>query len=595
MSDRPSLPANWCWTSLGKLISRIEAGHSPKAEGRPALATETGVLKVSAVSWGEFLPEENKALPSNYPVDPELTVRKDDLLISRANTPELVGAVVLVHADYPNLMLSDKTLRLVPSSPELSKSFLLHALRMPWVRALFEDDATGTSESMRNLTQDKIRSAPIALPPVPEQHRIVAKLDALLHRSRRAKETLESIIPLLEAFRQSVLASAFRGELTADWRAKNFHTEPASKQLDRIRAERHHRWEEVEIEKMRLKSLSPKQTTSKRYEPPKMADASTLPELPSGWCWARMEELTEFVTSGSRGWGEYYSESGPIFIRVGNLDRNTIELSMEDINHVCPPPGAEGTRTKAIPGDILISITADVGMIGVVPEGLGDAYVNQHIALCRPMPSVNSRAIGYALADPLGLQKVVKRIQYGATKASLSLIQVRDLPVPVPPVAEQAVLVARIEQALSGVKRVETRLQGILSRHQSLNQSILTSAFRGDLAPQSPNDEPAETFLERIRAEQQLTPKPVRRPKQAQKVAAPPPHPMLKRQDLPPNHLQLIVKRRGGRMTASALLIEAAMPIEDFYVQLRRECGKGKPLRDVNDPPGSRDVFIECA
>jgi type I restriction enzyme S subunit len=108
----PSLPPGWTWTSLDELLLGIEAGESPKAEGRPAGPHEQGVLKVSAVSWGRFNPQENKALPAGYPLDSALTVRAGDLLLSRANTVELVGAVVLVEKDHPNLMLSDKTLRL---------------------------------------------------------------------------------------------------------------------------------------------------------------------------------------------------------------------------------------------------------------------------------------------------------------------------------------------------------------------------------------------------------------------------------------------------------------------------------------------------
>jgi type I restriction enzyme S subunit len=212
---------------LGELLAKIEAGSSPKAEGRPAGPNEKGVLKVSAVSWGDFRPWENKTLPADYPFDINAAVRNGDLLISRANTSQLVGTVVLVDGDHPNLMLSDKTLRLVPASSEISKRFLLYALRTPWVRSVFEEDATGTSDSMRNLSQEKVRSAPIALPPREAQHRIIAKLESLQARSRRTKEALGNIPTLLEHFRQSVLDAAFRGDLTASWRAQHRSAESA--------------------------------------------------------------------------------------------------------------------------------------------------------------------------------------------------------------------------------------------------------------------------------------------------------------------------------------------------------------------------------
>ena len=155
-SKLPELPEGWVWTTLELLLERIEAGHSFRAQGRPAKKGELGVIKVSAMTWGKFLPNENKALlpdtdPGNTP-----KVCKGDLLISRANTVELVGAVVLVEEDYPSLFLSDKSLRLVPITEEVSKEFLLYALRTRQVRDVFEGEPTGVSESMRNISQDKI-------------------------------------------------------------------------------------------------------------------------------------------------------------------------------------------------------------------------------------------------------------------------------------------------------------------------------------------------------------------------------------------------------------------------------------------------------
>src|SRR5262249_29962514 len=147
-----------------------------KALDRPAGQGEFGVIKVSAVTWNTFLPGENKALPSDYAVPEEIKIRKGDLLLSRANTTELIAAVVVVDADYPNLMLSDKILRLVPMRDRVCTRFLLYALRTTTARRHFESHATGTSGSMRNISQDNISTCPIPLPPLPEQKRIAALL-----------------------------------------------------------------------------------------------------------------------------------------------------------------------------------------------------------------------------------------------------------------------------------------------------------------------------------------------------------------------------------------------------------------------------------
>jgi type I restriction enzyme S subunit len=329
----------------------------------------------------------------------------------------------------------------------------------------------------------------LPVPPLPEQRRIVAKLDELRARSRKAREALDEVPALLDKLKQSVLAAAFRGDLTAEWRAAQppGSVEPASVLLDRIRAERRKRWEQA----------NPK----KKYIEPEPVDTDGLPELPEGWCWASVEEVTEFVTSGSRGWGEFYAESGARFLRVGNLKHNTVELDLRDVAFVQPPDGAEGTRTRVLRDDVLVSITADVGMVGHVSGALGEAYINQHVALLRPVTCLHQRCFAYALVDPMGLQRVVREVQYGMTKASLSLVQVRSFPVPLPPSREAAVLTSLLDSALHGIDVQLKRLSHGQSDLNSLDQALLAKAFRGELVPQDPNDEPAEKLLARIKAE----------------------------------------------------------------------------------------------
>ena len=126
------------------------------------------------------------------------------------------------------------------------------------------------------------------MPPLAEQRRIVAKIEALQERSRRAREALSEVGPLLEQFRQSVLAAAFRGDLTADWRAAHPNVEPASELLHRIRAERRRRWEQAELAKYEAKGQKPPKNWQDKYKEPEPVDDSDLPELPEGWVWATL-------------------------------------------------------------------------------------------------------------------------------------------------------------------------------------------------------------------------------------------------------------------------------------------------------------------
>lgn len=189
--------SHWREATIGDALARIESGVSPKAMDRPAGPDEYGVLKVSAVTWDDFRPEENKALFPEFDTSNISVVNAGDLLLSRANTAELLASPVLVPRDYHNLILSDKTLRLVPRRDVADTRFLLYALRQPKARQYFLSHATGTSGSMRNVSQDTIRNCPIPLPPLPEQKRIadiLDKADAIRRKRQEACDVTEEIV-----------------------------------------------------------------------------------------------------------------------------------------------------------------------------------------------------------------------------------------------------------------------------------------------------------------------------------------------------------------------------------------------------------------
>jgi type I restriction enzyme S subunit len=184
-------PDGWQIATLGDAIERIDTGVSPRTLDRPVSQGEMGVLKVSAVTWGTFRPEENKALPPDLDVTGIPTVGKGDLLLSRANTAELLASPVIVDKDYPNLILSDKTLRLVPNRLVSDPRFLFYGLHQPEARRFFFSNATGTSGSMRNVSQATIRRCPIPLPPLSEQKRIADILDKADAIRRKRQEAIE--------------------------------------------------------------------------------------------------------------------------------------------------------------------------------------------------------------------------------------------------------------------------------------------------------------------------------------------------------------------------------------------------------------------
>ncbi len=173
------LPRGWNWTNWRSLVSGIESGWSPQCEETPRSGDAWGVLKVSAVSWDRFLPDENKALPSQLQPRAEAEVRQGDFLMSRANTEALVGRSVIVVEPVSHLLMSDKLLRCyfnAAADPEYVNYFN----RTHWARAHYATYASGTSSSMKNISREVIGSVPVPLPPLAEQGRIVARVTELL-------------------------------------------------------------------------------------------------------------------------------------------------------------------------------------------------------------------------------------------------------------------------------------------------------------------------------------------------------------------------------------------------------------------------------
>ncbi len=158
---------------------------------------------------------------------------------------------------------------------------------------------SGSTNQVEPHRAGEVLATKVPVAPLAEQHRIVTKLDALQSKSRRAKDALDAIPPLLDRFRQSVLAAAFRGDLTADWRAKHPDVEPASELLKRIRVERRRRWEEVELAKMQAKGkASGDELWKAKYTEP--VDAAGTSGIPASWGTAELGEVVTRLTNRLR-------------------------------------------------------------------------------------------------------------------------------------------------------------------------------------------------------------------------------------------------------------------------------------------------------
>ena len=172
------LPVGWEWVRFGAVVNGSEAGWSPTCIGSPRRPGHWGVLKVSAVSWGEFDATANKELPSDLIPKPEYEVKDGDFLLSRANTAELVARSVVVTVAESRLMLSDKIIRLDVSS-QMNRVFLNLVNNSSHAREHYAVNASGTSSSMKNVSREVVLALPVPLPPLAEQSRIVTRVTAL--------------------------------------------------------------------------------------------------------------------------------------------------------------------------------------------------------------------------------------------------------------------------------------------------------------------------------------------------------------------------------------------------------------------------------
>jgi type I restriction enzyme S subunit len=326
--------------------------------------------------------------------------------------------------------------------------------------------SVSSATTLAIVNKGKFQQASFPLASIEDQKRIVAEIEKQFSRLDEAVANLKRVKAKLKRYKAAVLKAAVEGRLTEEWRKDHPEVEPASELLKRIHVERKKSWAAG--------------NPGKEYKESDEPETSNLPALPDTWVWSRTDQLFHYVTSGSRGWASYYSESGPAFLRMGNLDHDTVNLDLSDIQRVQPPRGSEGMRTRVLPGDILISITADVGMVGIAPTDFEEAYINQHVALARPVIAVNHVYLAWYLAGKNG-QDQLQKLQRGATKVGLGLDDIKSVDVPLPPIKEQQAIVAEFERRLSIVNELQTQVEINIKRAENLRQAILKSAFTGNI------------------------------------------------------------------------------------------------------------------
>lgn len=482
-----NIPTGWKLQSIENLASPRGIAYGVL---KPGPETESGVimLRVKDVA-GDVV-----NVASAYRIAPTLDeefrrtrLAGGELLVSIQGT---VGRVAIVPDHLAGSNVS-RTLAVIRLREPSVGEWLRAALRSPQGQELMRRSTGGTTRDSLNLGD--LRQLELPIPPLDEQRRIVAKLEALQARSRRAREALDTVPPLLEKLRQSILAAAFRGDLTKDWRAKNEDVEPATTLLERIRLERRKKWEESELAKMKAKGKLPTDDKWKaKYKEPAPIDTAALPELPEGWCWAAARDVVApdtVITYGIVLPGPPLDEGVP-YIRGQDIEDGRILVSQ--LWRTTPAIAAAHSRSELAAGDVLLCIIRHL-KVAIVPAGLEGANVTQGTVRLRPSFAIRAAYLARFLEGP-SAQGWMKARYFGNAMPRINVEDAREIPIPVAPLAEQLEISAAIQKELDAVERTVRMAATWSAQHAALERAVLAKAFRGELAPQDLNDPPVDTM-----------------------------------------------------------------------------------------------------
>jgi type I restriction enzyme S subunit len=442
-------------------------------------------------------------------------VLENDVLIARM--PDPLGRACQVPS------LQQKAITVVdiaivrPGINSVDPRWLMHAINSPVMRETIAIQSTGTTR--RRIARGKLADLQFPLPPCNEQKRIAAKLDTTLAAVDACRQRLDGVAAILKRFRQAVLAAATSGELTREWREK---------------------------------------TGARAWTVEKATDACAK------------------VQSGGTPKEGFIDEPGVPFLKVYNLVNQEVNFRYKP--QFVRPQVHLGplAKSRVMPGDVLMNIVGPpLGKVAIAPDDFGEWNINQAITLFRPSDKIRSRWIYCLLCEGTAIREIELRTKGSAGQVNISLTQCRDFDFPVPSIKEQDEIIERVEFFFSLAHELEAKLTAARKVVDRLTPALLAKAFRGELVPQDPGDEPASVLLERIRAARQAEAgagKPSRRGRR--KAAAHPDQLLLDAAPIRPDLLRGLL-RECGALSELALLAASELDPGKFRQQLAQDIAHG--------------------
>ena len=486
------LPNGWALATISELIGRsgifVDGDWVESKDQDPS--GDVRLIQLADVGDGVYLDKSSRFLTANKSRELKCTyLVRGDVLIARM--PDPLGRACIYPGD-PKTSITAVDVCIVRTGVNgPDHHWLVWFVNSPEFRdnvALLQSGSTRKRISRKNLA-----TIALPLPPLPEQHRIVAEIEKQFTRLDASTAALNRVQANLKRYRASLLKAACEGKLVPTEaelaQSEGRYYEPADRLLERILSERRARWDSQE--KRRGK-----------YKEPVAPDTSDLPELPEGWVWAMVDAL--LIEPLSNGRSVKTASGGFPVLRLTALRQGQIDQS-EFKNGAWAAQEAERFLIRegdffASRGNGSIKLVGIGGLVGPVqtpvayPDTLIRFRLHPEVAITFFAHLWNSSMIREQLES---MARTTAGI-YKVNQQDLSLCRI-----PLPPLAEQRRIVAEVERRLSVVQQAEAAVKANLARAERLRQSILKQAFSGKLVPQDPNDEPASVLLERIRAERE--------------------------------------------------------------------------------------------
>jgi type I restriction enzyme S subunit len=391
-----------------------------------------------------------------YDESPEIQLKPNDILLTKDGTIGKVGMVDLLSGPTT---VNSSILVVRPNDELFLDRYLFHYLRGPKFQEIARERITGSA--IPHLFQKDIKKLRALVPPSNEQRRIVAKLETLLGKVEASQQRLAKIPVLIKRFRQSVLAAACSGRLTADWRDENGG------------------------------AINPPDQPKPSQSSFELSPDVEIEPLPEKWRWIPIGNLSEFQQGMQIAKVTRLKEPGAGRLPILRTFNYANGFS-EDVDYV------EVTKDSLIAeaDDIVLSRT---GTIGKVLTGVRGIFHNNSFRLNYDQNLLTRKYLICWLEGP-SVQNFIEAVSGRSAQPDLTHKAFGPLPFPLPPLHEQREIVRRVEGLFALADQLELRLAKARAQVDKLTPSLLARAFAGKLVPQDPNDEPASVLLERIRS-----------------------------------------------------------------------------------------------